>query len=120
MMHNLFTLENLHDNKEIFDAISTLLKYKKVLSERLEKATDKYLEESAALVEQLGEEEENKVSLETTIIAKSVELVALLSQEEQDQIKHTLGVWELTGLMNGEEINKAKTVVNIDIGDEDE
>lgn len=85
---------------------------KKVLSERLDKITNEFLEKSVKLSKSINEGDLKIAEFETDILLKSIELTALLPKDEQEKIHDTMVVWESTGLIKGEQIeNQTRAIV---------
>ncbi len=98
---------------EPVDVLGDALFKAEFLENELSKAKEEYdqsssdvsLEEIKDLADQLNQEKENIVKIESGLLTKSIELVALLSDEERDKIHGHLKSWKADGLLNGEEVS---------------
>lgn len=84
----------------------------KAQSEYDEDSTDDLLEEIKNLTDQIGDNKREITDIESNLLTKAIEVVALLSDDERSKINHNLNIWELAGSVNGEEItNHAIAIV---------
>lgn len=77
---------------------------KKVINERLRKITDSFLNNSKDLYKSVIDLEEEKASIEGDIIAKSIEITSMLSDDDQEEIRKSLAIWKNTGSIAGDPI----------------
>ena len=84
---------------------------KAVLTNRLDRITDAHLDEVKVLIDQQKSLTQQKVQLESDIIAKAIRLTAELDDVQQQQVKEEIDFWSETGLVKGQEIsNQAKAI----------
>ena len=90
---------------------------KKVLSDKLDRITDEYLENVRTLNDQLSKAEDEVNSLQSDILAKAIDITVNLTDEDQQSIGEIIKSWEETGLIKGEKIDiQAQAIVTaIDI-----
>lgn len=78
---------------------------KKALNERLDRITNDFLEKAKTLTAKINETQDQRDQLEFDILSKSVEITALLSEEDQNSIGDIMSTWNETKLIKGEEVN---------------
>jgi len=77
---------------------------KKYLQQRLTIVTDAYLSEVAKMNDSLNKVNAEILAKESDIIAKAIQLTALLPSVDQEKIKSLITTWEQTGEINSEKV----------------
>lgn len=83
-----------------------------VLEKRLDTISNEFLDTVGGLTKAIDETKEKRDSLEHEILEKSIELTAMLSDEERGHIKDTMVLWGSSGLIKGEQVdNQLRAIV---------
>lgn len=88
---------------------------KQLLTQRLDGITDDFLNNTKQLIDSLTKAEQSRVQLESDMIAKAIQVVAQLDQQDQDTIKDIIDVWQETGLVKGEEVSSQAKAITLAI-----
>jgi len=75
---------------------------KNAILKKIDRVTDDHLDQVSEINVRINKKHEERVALESDILKKSIDTVAMLSDDEQKEIRDRLKVWELTGEVNGE------------------
>lgn len=75
---------------------------KGILSDKLSRITDSFIEKVKDLNDKMQKSENLKNDLESDILMKSVTIVAALSDADQSKIQDMIEAWQETGLIKGE------------------
>lgn len=75
----------------------------KAFLNKLEHVTNSYLEVVSKLAIELKEKKEEEQNLEADLLAKAIQITAVMSEEEQKEVNTLLKVWEMTGTINEEQ-----------------
>lgn len=76
---------------------------KRVIAEKLDKLTNEYIEQVSTISKSIQDKGEEIENLESDILQKSIEVTAILPEEDQKELSNLLRTWEITGIVKAEE-----------------